>query len=128
MRRSKPVQTLLGIPSWQDKSTRTIAEHVGVHHTTVVKIKNELVEITTSPDKKVKGKDGKRYPAVQTLQGIPSWHDKASRTIAEHVGVSKHLVQTIRDELAPGASSADGKVESKDGKRRSAKVKRNAWC
>ncbi len=56
----RAVQTLLGILSWQDKSTRIIAEHVGVSKSFVHKIKYEVSTVDTSPQAKVTGKDGKR--------------------------------------------------------------------
>ena len=67
-------------PKSKDKSDRAIAEHVGVHHQLVGKIRDELEKVdessTCPPNpaeshdgpKRRKGKDGKSYPAARSAR------------------------------------------------------------
>ena len=54
------------IKRWPDKSTRVIADAVAVSHQTVIRLKNQVVQMDhLKPTKKTVGKDGKSYPAKQ---------------------------------------------------------------
>lgn len=53
---------LLALKTWPDKSSRTIAEQVGVNHDYVNDVRKQVSDTRQVPDR-VTGKDGKSYPA-----------------------------------------------------------------
>ena len=61
LRSRRAVETALQHPRSKGMSDRAIAEHCGVDHTTVARIRLEVVESTTSQQPPRTGRDGKQY-------------------------------------------------------------------
>jgi hypothetical protein len=62
--RPAAVETLLGLEAWKEKSTRTIADYIGVSHPFVSGIKKALATVTNLPDTVTRKNDG-TYPATR---------------------------------------------------------------
>jgi len=122
--KQRAVRAVLALESFVGKSDRQIAEHVGVHHEMVGKIRVEIGGNRQSASKPGdKGKPPARKPTkltakakaeaakTKTAPALSSFASKSDRQIAEHVGVDHQTVAKYRGEFPQSVSKENSKTK-----------------
>lgn len=97
------VTIALSDKEWQEKPDQELADHIGVHQTFVLKVRNELMTIISSTPERRVGRDGKKRPAKYKPRRVavveddePDDSPPPSRASAEEIDHAQAIVGRMK--------------------------------